>query len=270
MRIGPTLLKDLTFPAAAVEFNPDGKPEMAIYKPAGDGPFPAVVVHHTCGGLTTDIRTWAGTLLARGYVVMVLDNYTQRGYNTHVCIPVREMNIFRATKDAYQALVHLKTFAFVDKTRIAHAGYSWGATVGALLVSNQVAKSIWPAGDRFDAVASFYPLCYFGGTPQIQITADYLREDTDKPLLVLMGEDDNETPPPLCLTRLEKLKEKSAPVEWHLYPATTHCWDCAALHNFRKRDFMGNNIVYRYSKETTDDSVRRMFEFFAKAMPAKK
>ena len=59
-------------------------------------------------------------------------------------------------------------------------------------------------------------------------------------------------------------------MEWHVYPNTTHCWDCSNLHNFSKVDARGNRVTYRYDKETIADSARRMFEFLEKAMPAKR
>jgi dienelactone hydrolase len=93
---------------------------------------------------------------------------------------------------------------------------------------------------------------------------------TDKPLLVLMGELDNETPPAECIPRLDALKARGAPVESHLYPGTTHCWDCFTLNNFRKTDFQGNSIIYSYNKTVTDDSANRAIIFFEKHLAAKK
>ena len=64
--------------------------------------------------------------------------------------------------------------------------------------------------------------------------------------------------------KLESLRAAGAPVEWHVYPETTHCWDCQHLDGYSKTDVRGNNVVYRYSRETTQDSKRRLFEFLQK------
>ena len=42
------LAKDLEFPAKPSRLSFSSTPEMALYKPDGRGPFPAVVLHHQC------------------------------------------------------------------------------------------------------------------------------------------------------------------------------------------------------------------------------
>ena len=81
-----------------------------------------------------------------------------------------------------------------------------------------------------------------------------------------MGEVDNETPAEECVAQLSPLKAAGAPVEWHVYPQTTHCWDCKNLDGYSKTDVRGNRVTYRYSKEVTDDSARRAFQFLDKTM----
>ena len=164
-------------------------------------------------------------------------------------------------------LAHLKKFSFVDQERVGLIGFSWGAIIGLLASSKAYAEVFSPA-QRFAAVASFYPACYrpaTGNLPELEL----LRPDTDKSLLVLMGERDTETPPAECLPRLQTLKERGAPVEWHLYPETTHCWDCSSLNNFSKVDYLGNQIVYHYDKAVTSDSSQRAFAFLARHLKAK-
>ena len=125
------------------------------------------------------------------------------------------------------------------------------------------------SSSRYGAVVGFYPICYFPGGGGFR-EATWLRTDVDKPLLVLMGDQDNEAPPADCISRLEKLTQQGAPVEWHLYPATTHCWDCSSLHNFSKTNFFGNRVVYRYDRQVTQDSAERMFAFLAKHLKVDK
>ena len=68
----------LQFPARAVEEGVPSVPAMGIYKPSGPGPFPAVVVVHPCGGIGDHIGEWAKSLVAAGYVALVMDSFTQR------------------------------------------------------------------------------------------------------------------------------------------------------------------------------------------------
>jgi dienelactone hydrolase len=93
--------------------------------------------------------------------------------------------------------------------------------------------------------------------------------DIDRPLLVLMGERDNETPPGECVPKLEAAMTAGAPVKWHVYSEATHCWDCRNLDGFSKVDFRGNQVVYRYDKDIAGDSARRMFEFLENVMTAR-
>jgi dienelactone hydrolase len=264
IRAATSQAPDLKFPEAPKPLGSFGSLEMAIYKPDGAGPFPALVLVHTCGGLRSEIQDWAKDALARGYVAFVIDSLGPRGVKS-VCIPPSPVNIWRGAKDAFQALEHLQRFDFVDQSRIGLVGFSWGAMVGLLVNSRAVAEALSPSR-RFASVVSFYPACYFS-TPRGNV--EFLRPDTDRPTLVLMGELDNETPPADCLPRLEALKRKDAPVRWHLYPKATHCWDCASLDNLTKTDFQGNRVTYRYDRAITRDSARRAFEFLASpASPA--
>ena len=64
---------DLRFPEEARELSASSPLAMAIYKPAGAGRFPALILVHTCGGLRPEIRHWTEEALSRGYVVFVID-----------------------------------------------------------------------------------------------------------------------------------------------------------------------------------------------------
>jgi len=82
-----------------------------------------------------------------------------------------------------------------------------------------------------------------------------LNDDTAQPLLILMGEADTETP------ASERLRNASAPVEWHLYPQATHCWDCEQLNALNKVDIRGHRVEYHFRQDLTQDSEDRLFAF---------
>lgn len=260
--------KDLELPTEASSLSSFSAPRLALYKPDGPGPFPAVVLHHQCGGLgaaagtwqNISMLSWAKVAVAHGYVALVLDSLGPRGVDTVCMGPKGGVNFARGVRDAFQAAEHLGELGFVDRERIVFAGFSWGAMVG-VLASGKTWASALSAGERFRAVAALYPGCFTirppGGTP-FEIVA----HDIDQPLLVLMGDKDTETPPAECLERLEPLKAAGAPVEWHVYAGATHCWDCESLNGFRKTDFRGHEVVYSFDKSLTGDSVSRVFSFF--------
>jgi dienelactone hydrolase len=257
---------DLKFPEEAKELSASSPLAMAIYKPAGAGRFPALILVHTCGGLRPEIRNWTKEALSRGYVVFVIDSLSPRGLKT-VCHPPTAVSIWRGVKDSFQALDHLKRFEFVDPDRVGLMGFSWGAMVG-LLASSKTVADVFSPSKRFAAVASLYPGCYFAASGT-RGEIEFLRTDTDRPVLLLMGELDTETPPADCVSRLEALKDRGAPVIWHLYPKATHCWDCSSLQNLSKVDFFGHKVVYHYDEQVTHDSTQRAFDFLANHLIAR-
>src|SRR4051812_32054228 len=50
----------------------------SLYRPDGPGPFPAVVILPTCGGVANHLYDWAQRLKAEGYVALVVNNLTPR------------------------------------------------------------------------------------------------------------------------------------------------------------------------------------------------
>jgi dienelactone hydrolase len=266
---GASVAKDLEFPTKVSPFGFFSVPEMAVYKPDGTGPFPALVLHHQCNGLgqgstqNVSMLDWAKLAVARGYVAFVIDSLGPRSVKT-VCLGAQGgVTHPRQVRDTLQAAAHLARFEFVDKDRIALMGFSWGA-MGALLASRNSWSGLLAPGPRFAAAIAFYPACMArpaGGTPY-----DIVNPDIDRPALVLMGDKDNETPATECIPKLEAAKAAGAPVEWHVYPEATHCWDCRHLDGASKIDGRGTRVVYRFDEDVTSDSARRMFEFIERAL----
>ena len=268
-----SLAQDLQFPSEPSSLSFFSTVRMGLYKPEGKGPFPGLVLFHQCGGLGSSQRPnrsmfdWVKEAVSRGYAALLIDSFGPRGVDT-VCYGVKGgVNFARGVRDAMQAADHLRKFEFIDKKRVALAGYSWGAMVGVLASSKRWGSTL-AQGERFDAILSFYPGC-FTIKPQSGNPYEIVERDIDRPLLVLMGESDNETPATECVAKLGAAKAGGAPVEWHVYPQMTHCWDCRHLDGFSKTDVRGNHVTYRYDEKATVDSTRRMFEFLEKTLGGK-
>jgi dienelactone hydrolase len=262
---------DLNWPSQPRTPGPSGSPvEMALYKPAGDGPFPALVLAHQCGGLNAgrwsnqSMLDWARRAVGQGYVVLQVDSLGPRGVDSVCMSPKGGVNFMRGARDLFQAGHHLASLPYVDKARIGAVGFSWGA-MNAVLAAGQTWRSALGAGTPIKALAAVYPGC-FTLKPPTGSPYEIVNPDIDTPLLVLMGEDDNETPATECVQKLEPLKARGAPVQWHVYPKTTHCWDCQNLDGFRKVDARGNQVLYRYDASVTQDSASRIFDFLASAL----
>jgi dienelactone hydrolase len=257
---------DLKFPTTAKKLGSFTSLDMAIFRPEGDGRHPAVVLHHTCSGVTEHLRFWTGELLKQGYVVFVLDSLGPRRIKS-VCTPTREMSFGRGVKDAFDALAHVKTLPFVDPDRVALVGFSWGAIIAHLTSSDAVAAKL-KATSRYAAAVSFYGHCWVPALPQFGTPeVEFLQKDLSRPTLLLMGEADTESPPSHCVRRLQSLKAAGAPVEWHVYPGATHCWDCAEYHGVRKPNlFFGGTIELSYSKGITEESAKQVTDFLVRQL----
>lgn len=217
-----------------------------VVKPSGDGPFPAVVLIHTAGGLANGhIKRHAQNLLSKGYVVYVMDSMGPRGYSV-INDSARSMFFPTGVKDAYEALDFLIQQPFVDKNRIYEAGMSWGGFVATLLGSKTYAN-VNGAKQRFRATVSFYSSCSYGPYKMIY-------EDTDRPVLMLLAGADKELKHENCFKVLEEYKNNGLPIDFHVYEGVGHAWDK-----------MGESQYgYIYNEEVTKDSFNRMVEFFEK------
>jgi dienelactone hydrolase len=267
---GAKALADLEFPSEAKELGFFSDLRNGLFKPEGSvaAKSPALVIAHTCGGVRpAEAKYWLRAALDEGYVVLVLDSL--RGNKTN-CIPPVPVPYGRLLKDLYDAAQHLSTLPFVDPQRIAAVGFSQGAFSAGLLASPSAHDAVAPGAPRFAATAGLYGTCQWpvGTFRQVDYPIRFVLADTDRPLLYLMAQEDAEAPSRFCDDVLPALAEQHAPVEWYRYPAVTHCWDCSTLNGFSKVDFQGHQIVYRYDKDATEDSRRRVFDFLRRRLGA--
>ncbi len=231
-----------------------------VYTPAGDGPFSAVVVNQT-KSISNHLLVQAKALVEAGFAVLVVDTFGPRDYKAGVSEPLPA----EFAKDAYDALAHLRTLPYIDKERIYQTGFSFGGMAAALLASPEGADALKAVG-RFRATVGHYGSCrmaspYAGGKTNATYL-DMLSADSDRPLLMLMAELDIETPPSNCFPLLDEMKAAGKPVEWHIYPNTTHAWDKAEHNGFVYRTTSGETMTYRYDAAITQDATRRMIGFF--------
>src|SRR5262245_66342646 len=109
--------------------------DATLVRPAGDGPFPAVVQLHGCAGLEAQSLRWAQWLVARGYVALVVDSYGPRGVKGDCRSGPDEPPITARFDDAFGALRYLQSLSDVKADRIAAIGWSQGG-VYAMSVIN--------------------------------------------------------------------------------------------------------------------------------------
>jgi len=239
----------------------------SLYKPEGNGPFPAVVLLHTCGGIQPHIFDWARRLKEWGYVALVVDSFTPRGEKI-VCGTWR-VSVGEVAGDAFAALDHLRARSFVDRDRIGVMGFSYGAMAALRLASDGYQKSRHPGAPGFQAAVALYPYCT-GSLLSPNLPADVLervnnlRDDIVTPLLILIGDADDETPAPQCAIKAEQLRQAGRPVSIKVYPGTTHAFDSANLGSSPWRNPRG--YVYRYNPDATADAAKMSRDFFARSL----
>lgn len=260
--------EDLVFPTEARSLGLFSNLANGLFSPAlreGEK-LPALVVFHTCGGVGPHLRYWTEHALKEGFVVLVPDG--MRGLKTDCLSPPKISNA-RLIKDALDAVAHLAALPYVDPQRISILGFSKGAFVATWLASSSVASALRPGTPPVAALVAVYGFCGLQPSPGRPQGVQLLQPDTDRPLLALMGGEDNETPPASCLEQLPKLKAAGAPVEWHLYPEATHGWDQSENHGFTKTAYNGERVTYLYDKGVTEDARGRVFEFLSRRSAAR-
>ncbi len=226
-----------------------------LTKPQGNGPFPAIVLLHGCRGIVKFNDDWAERFSKWGYVALQVDNFGPRGLSEACGNPNLAPFIVR-TQDAYDAKAYLGRLPFVDRTRIAVMGWSQGGITTLCTVSN-INYNIWAASartnlsrkqeDPFRAAIAFYPYC------------DGKLEDTNAPLLILVGDQDTWCPAAMCQTNMPKGKTTNE-VILKIYPGAYHLFDKEGENGMT----LGNRLLY--NPEAHADSIIQVREFLAKHM----
>jgi dienelactone hydrolase len=187
---------------------------VTIYRPAGAGPFPFVVLLHGCGGLTHEaswtqwVRPWADLFRAHGIGTAVVDSFEPRGVD-QVCTGDVAAWAVRRADDAYSTRAWLAAQPDVDATRIVVMGMSnGGRTVLAAL------RTPLQHPERFVAGVALYPGC------QTDVSSTFYA-----PLLVLIGKADTVTPAYFC-EQMHAVQPASAPeLRLIVYPRGPHTFD---------------------------------------------
>ena len=104
---------------------PNSSAPLQLYLPPGNGPFPAVVVMHGCGGINDHHRSWAGRLVGWGYAAVIVDSFGPRNQR-RVCENVDFIPTIVRGLDAHNAATYLRTLPNIQADRIGIVGFSHG------------------------------------------------------------------------------------------------------------------------------------------------
>jgi dienelactone hydrolase len=194
-----------------------------LYKPAGNGRFPAVVALHGCGGLfqggsTPEARhdSWGRHLASKGFAVLFPDSFGPRGLRSQCRVRDRLVSAAGRVPDALAAVRWLESRDFVRKGAVSLLGWSNGGTTVLHAVQQTQAES----GDErgFARAVALYPGC--------RAIAARGGFRSSVPLLILVGDIDDWTGADPCRDLATQATAAGGPpVEVVAYPGAHHDFD---------------------------------------------
>ena len=237
-------------PTAAMSSSPE--PLRAfVFSPTGatSAKYPAIVMLHGCGGaygrdgqLNARHTMWGEYLAAQGYVALMLDSFSSRGFKQICTVKFSERTLKESDRvgDAYAALAYLRQLPNVDASRIALLGWSHGGGVALATISHRPTNTAGSAappsvGSGFNAAIAFYPGCTTRNK-----SAD--RFHPYAPSLLLIGEADDWTPAAPCKELATTVAARGEPMQIVTYPDTFHDFDSPTLTAKRVRKDVPNGV----------------------------
>jgi dienelactone hydrolase len=187
-----------------------------LSKPRGAGPFPAVVLLHTCLGLPAERASIGERIAAWGYVALFVDDFSTRGLKETCAVDFKP-----ALADASGALAYLAGLPYVDVALIAAVGFSQGGDTALKVAAG--------GAPGFKAAAAFYAPCANLDGAALII-----------PTLILVGAKDAVTPARDCADLAKRQRPGMAKLV--VYPGAAHAFD---LPEFGAgRQVMGMSLAY--------------------------
>jgi dienelactone hydrolase len=241
--------------------------EATLVRPAGPGPFPAVVQLHGCAGIEAQSFRWARWLAEQGYVVLVMDSFGPRGVKGDCRSGPDDPPITARFDDAFGALRYLQSQTYVRGDRVAAIGWSQGGVYAMAVINGPSLERARRRGvalpaTGFAAGIGVYP----GGCFSL------VNEQVIRPLLVLIGEADDWTPAAKCREMVEAMRGRGADTAIVTYPGAYHYFDVegqrrevqAHVENDNRPGGFGATVSYQ--AEAAMDARRRVEEFLARQL----
>jgi dienelactone hydrolase len=239
--------------------------EATLVRPAGPGPFPAVVQLHGCGGIEAQSFRWARWLADRGYVALVVDSFGPRRLEGDCRSGPDDPPITARFDDAVGALRYLHSQSYVRADRVAAIGWSQGGVYAMAVINGPSLERARRRGvslpaPGFAAGIGVYP----GGCFSL------VHEQVIRPLLVLIGEADDWTPAAKCREMVEAMRGRGADATIVAYPGAYHYFDVegqrlevlALVENDNRPGGSGATVAYQ--AEAAADARRRIETFLAR------
>ena len=207
--------------SVAIPYAAAGRLKAVLYRPAGQGPFPAVIGLHNCTGLYNRsgaigarYRDWGQRLAKGGFAVLFPDSHGSRGLGSQCGLRQRALRVERErVADAVAARIWLQHQPWVAAERVSLLGWSNGAIAALWAVRRRMQVK---NGPDFRSAVALYPGCR-----RLSNTAWSARV----PTLILIGRADDQASAAVCQHMVAGTRGRSARVAIHVYPGAHHDFD---------------------------------------------
>lgn len=255
---GFTEPQPVNFDAAKPDLSAGGTPKVRglLSKPDGAGPFPAVVILHTCAGVRRNLsHVWPAYYVNNGYVALTVDSFGSRGVGncpnefTRVSGASGIAPFKAVASDAHGALAYLERQPFVKKGNVAIVGHSFGgiAIHLAILPAYATAK---PASAFRAAISLYGPCVVKDGTIAMPRLAR-----SPIPLLEIIGEKDER-----ILRPCKKHLPRHSSVALHILPGAYHAFDIEWFTTMRHGHAGAKMLYSEEATKTTQKLIRAFLE----------
>lgn len=185
-----------------------------LYRPIGNGPFPAVVALHGCNGLNFRNAEWSSLLVKQGFIVLFPDSFGSRGIGPQCHVKNSKARAeIEGVSDALAAQKYLHTRTDVKANAILLIGWSHGGTAVLYTIQQQS-----PANrPKFAKAVAISPNC-----KNLSAIDQY---NPQVPLLLLMGSKDNIMPIEPCKKIILQAQQNHRQVQIIVYPGAGHSFD---------------------------------------------
>jgi len=224
LAVGLVICAASTATAETVSFPGGGVTLSArLFRPAGAGPFSAVVALHGCDGLLARDGAlpprhadWSARLAEQGFLVLLPDSFGSRGLGAQCRVRERAVRPSRErVADALAAKAFLQARADVKASAISLLGWSNGGST--VLYAVEPRRAAADGKPDFAAAVAFYPGC--------RMPAESGRWRARLPLLILIGGADDWTPAASCEVLAASARAAGDRVSLTVYPGAYHSFD---------------------------------------------
>jgi dienelactone hydrolase len=228
-----------------------------LFRPAGPGPFPGVILLHACEGLNgyVPIGFYTSMLVQQGYAVAQPDSFTAR-HIVEDCNKGAVKALDRA-QDVFAVAELMATRPDIRASKIGVVGWSHGGNTAVYVARDwpkerPLRESLAAKGAKIAASVAFYG----------ETCGDAEKAAVVLPLLGLFGERDNNT-------RIDVCQALTAPsnglMQIHVYENDYHGFDAGVSGPDPSRPFSppGARVIIFNDPVAAQDSHARVLAFFA-------